>query len=143
MVQDYYPLTVPFGSNLPLAFPTANFTYTPIEPLADQVVVFNASTSTCVKGTIIHYNWDFGDGETGTGQTVSHVYSADGNYNVSLTAISSTFIPYTKNQAIYVARAWAFWTIVAAAASVTVVIAIALVVLVVRRSKRKKRTRKN
>src|SRR4030042_3732340 len=43
MVQDYYPLTVPFGSNLPLAFPTADFTYATIEPLAGQAVVFNAS----------------------------------------------------------------------------------------------------
>lgn len=31
------------------------------------------------------YEWDFGDGSTGTGQTVSHTYSASGTYTVKLT----------------------------------------------------------
>lgn len=100
--QDHYPLTIPFGSNLPFAYPTARFTYAPIEPVAGRPVGFNASTSACLNGTIIHYNWDFGDGEIGTGQTVSHIYAAYGNYNVSLTEISSTLIPDIENESIYV-----------------------------------------
>jgi plastocyanin len=31
------------------------------------------------------YEWDFGDGATGTGQTASHAYSASGTYTVKLT----------------------------------------------------------
>src|SRR5215467_1913540 len=33
-----------------------------------------------------NYVWDFGDGSTGTGSTVSHMYQAGGPYTVSLTA---------------------------------------------------------
>lgn len=33
----------------------------------------------------IVYEWDFGDGTTGKGQTVSHAYSASGTYTVKLT----------------------------------------------------------
>jgi plastocyanin len=33
----------------------------------------------------IVYEWDFGDGTTGTGQTASHAYSAAGTYTVKLT----------------------------------------------------------
>ncbi|MCL6642911.1 MAG: PKD domain-containing protein, partial [Candidatus Bipolaricaulota bacterium] len=33
----------------------------------------------------IVYEWDFGDGATGTGQTASHAYSASGTYTVKLT----------------------------------------------------------
>lgn len=100
--QDGYPLTIPFGRNAPFAYPTARFTYGATGPVAGQQVSFNASTSTCINGTIIRYDWDFGDGENGSGQTVSHVYSTFGNYCAVLTAISSTFIPDTENQSIYV-----------------------------------------
>jgi plastocyanin len=33
----------------------------------------------------IVYEWDFGDGTTGTGQSVSHTYSASGSYTAKLT----------------------------------------------------------
>lgn len=103
--QDHYPLTTPFGSNLPLAYCTADFTYAPIEPIASEPMGFDASTSICSNGTIIRYSWDFGDGEISAGQTVSHIYRVYGNYNVSLTTVSSTFISDNKNQSIYVRQA--------------------------------------
>lgn len=31
------------------------------------------------------YNWDFGDGNTGTGVTPTHIYTASGIYNITLT----------------------------------------------------------
>ena len=36
-------------------------------------------------GDIVEYRWDFGDGTTGTGAVVQHVYSAPGTYTVRLT----------------------------------------------------------
>ena len=130
MGQDHYPFTTPFGSNLPLAYPAARFTYAPLPPVAGQPVVFNASTTTCTNGTIIRYDWDFGDGENGTGQTVSHTYSTFGNYNVTLTAMSNTRIPDTENQATYVRRPplplWETWTLVAAGITTIVVASIAI-----------------
>ncbi len=36
------------------------------------------------------YSWDFGDGELGTGVSVSHPYSAAGTYTVTLTVADAT-----------------------------------------------------
>jgi gliding motility-associated-like protein len=35
-------------------------------------------------GTIVNFAWDFGDGQTGTGQSVTHLYSNAGLYTVKL-----------------------------------------------------------
>lgn len=50
-------------------------------PLA---VAFNANSST---GNILSYDWTFGDGETGVGSTINHVFSPAGSYNVTLKII--------------------------------------------------------
>ena len=45
---------------------------------------FDAGASSDDNG-IAAYSWNFGDGSSGNGAAVTHVYSADGSYNVSLT----------------------------------------------------------
>jgi len=40
------------------------------------VVTFNAVDSTDPDGTIVSYAWDFGDGDTDTGETVQHTFVA-------------------------------------------------------------------
>ena len=40
--------------------------------------------STAGSGSVASWNWDFGDGESSTAQNPSHVYSAGGNFNVTL-----------------------------------------------------------
>jgi chitodextrinase len=45
---------------------------------------FNGTSSTDDKG-ISSYSWNFGDGTTGTGSTVTHRYGASGSRNVTLT----------------------------------------------------------
>jgi len=52
--------------------------------VAPLTVNFNSTTSGAVA-----YNWDFGDGNTGTGQSVTHTYSQDGNFIVTLTVENS------------------------------------------------------
>jgi chitodextrinase len=37
------------------------------------------------SGNLTFYTWDFGDGSTGSGATVSHTYGAIGTYTVTLT----------------------------------------------------------
>src|SRR3989344_5427306 len=48
-------------------------------------VNFDASGSYDPDGTIVSYAWDFGDGNFGNGVTVSHSYTTDGAYTVTLT----------------------------------------------------------
>ncbi len=71
--------------------PTAQFSYSPKSKLNDKYVVgasewitFDASKSTD-DGTIVSYNWNFGDDTVGTGKIVKHRYIWPGTYNVVLT----------------------------------------------------------
>ena len=70
--------------------PTAQFSFVPESPLAFTDVRFDASASTAGLGAIItSYQWDFGDGSTGTGVTATHRYSATGPFVVKLTVTDS------------------------------------------------------
>ena len=61
--------------------PTASFTF----ECNDLTCDFDGSDSFDSDGTIVRYDWDFGDGNTGSGATVSHTYAAKGAYSVILT----------------------------------------------------------
>jgi hypothetical protein len=49
-----------------------------------ESVTLDASGSTDNIG-IVSYEWDFGDGTTGIGKTVNHIYEKPGTYKVTLT----------------------------------------------------------
>ncbi|MFI8413673.1 PKD domain-containing protein [Paeniglutamicibacter gangotriensis] len=61
--------------------PVAEFTL----DVEDLSIVADASQSVDPDGQITDHAWDFGDGETGTGETTDHTYAAGGNYDVTLT----------------------------------------------------------
>jgi PKD repeat protein len=65
--------------------PQASFTFTPGNPVTGQSVSFDASASTDPDGQITSYSWDFGDGSSGSGESVTHSYQASGSYTVNLT----------------------------------------------------------
>ena len=48
-------------------------------------ISFDASNSFDLDGNIIDYNWTFGDGTTGAGETIQHSYLTNGQYNIKLT----------------------------------------------------------
>jgi hypothetical protein len=50
-----------------------------------KVVVFNASESNDADSMISDYAWDFGDGDTDTGDVVSHIFADPGDFGVQLT----------------------------------------------------------
>jgi vibriolysin len=64
------------AENIP---PVAAFTYS----VNGKTVEF-VSSSTDSDGHIVSYQWDFGDGSSQTGETVSHTYSDAGSYSVML-----------------------------------------------------------
>ncbi len=45
----------------------------------------NFSANVLSASNIQSYNWDFGDGQTGSGKDVSHLYNTAGTFNVSVT----------------------------------------------------------
>ena len=61
--------------------PDADFTWSPERPLEDQEVVFDADRS---SGDIKEYRWDFDDGSTGRGESVTHEFDSSGFYRVNL-----------------------------------------------------------
>ena len=58
-------------------WPSADFTYSPSSPQKGERVYFNGSLSTDSDGTISSWQWDFEDGHTAEGKTVSHIYNWD------------------------------------------------------------------
>lgn len=69
-------------------YTNAYFTFNPANPPANSTVTFDASLSNS-SGTILSYNWSFGDGVNGTGVRPSHVYSKNGDYTVILKVTST------------------------------------------------------
>lgn len=68
-------------SDAVLPGPNAEFTFQ-ADSTNPLQVHFDASLS---LGEGLTYQWDFGDGQSGTGQAPSHTYSAAGTYQVTLT----------------------------------------------------------
>jgi PKD repeat protein len=68
------------------AVPEADFVVSPTNPTPNETVRFNASTTMPSPGrTIVRYDWDFGNGERGTGQTITTTYPELRSYTVVLT----------------------------------------------------------
>lgn len=69
----------------PNAPPVAAFTADQDRGTAPLTVSFDASASTDPDGSIASYMWSFGDGTTGSGADVEHVYQTPGLYTATLT----------------------------------------------------------
>jgi PKD repeat protein len=62
--------------------PTVTFTHPPIG-CPDSSIFFLLTTVDAVQ-----YNWDFGDGNTGTGANPTHIYTNSGTYTIRLNAVT-------------------------------------------------------
>jgi len=82
--------------------PVARFTATPVSGQAPLSVSFNGSASSASDGTITAFQWDFGDGTTGTGVLASHVYATAGAYTAKLTVTNNGGLFGNQSQAITV-----------------------------------------
>jgi large repetitive protein len=81
--------------------PVADFTADPEGSFfIPKTIDFDASASHDPDGSIVAYQWDFGDGDTGAGKTVSHEYTSYGTYNVILTVFDNTGAPASHIQEI-------------------------------------------
>ena len=84
--------TIVVPSNLQPAF-----TFAPADPGERQTVLFNGSLSTApANNPIVSYTWDFDDGGTASGRTVSHAFPSADTYIVTLT-VADAARPYSPD----------------------------------------------
>lgn len=69
--------------------PKASFTYSPSNPFVNEVITFDASSSTPNGGNIISYKWNFSDGSVDEGIIVTYAYITTGTYTVTLNVTNS------------------------------------------------------
>jgi PKD repeat protein len=69
--------------------PFANFTWYPLVPKVGETVTFDSSPSIPSGWPITEYKWDFGDGQTATGQIVTHTFTNPIIYTVALNITDS------------------------------------------------------
>ncbi len=67
--------------------PTAQIAGPDAVPVGEPITL-DASASTSPLAPIASWQWDFGDGTTGEGETVTHTYAGPGRYRVSLRIVS-------------------------------------------------------
>jgi len=66
------------------------FTTDALDGFAPLRVAFDATCASVTEGTIVGYEWDFGDGGTATGVKVAHTFLAIGDFKVRLTVTGSS-----------------------------------------------------
>jgi PKD repeat protein len=64
----------------------ASFTWMPPDPVTGEDVTFSGTAS---GSSPLQFQWDFGDGETGTGHEVVHAFTDPGGYTVTMTATNA------------------------------------------------------
>ncbi len=82
LIADWINSLTPATSAPPVAVISAS----PVNGVAPLSVNFDATASTDADDDTLTFNWDFGDGTTGQGSTIDHVYNSPGSYTASLTA---------------------------------------------------------
>lgn len=79
-----------------------DFAVSPQSPSTGDSVTFDASGSTDPDGSIVSYEWSFGDVSTSTGVNSTHSYSSSGEYTVTLTVTDDTGATDTKTETVVV-----------------------------------------
>jgi hypothetical protein len=104
---EYYILMyiIFVGADATETTPPGTFLPTPTPPVADfdittalLLATFDASPSEDPSGTIVTWDWVFGDGQTDTGEVSSITFATEGTYSVRLTVTSTTGLQSVSNQ---------------------------------------------
>jgi PKD repeat protein len=75
--------------------PVAN-TGGPYSGAVNVAITFNGSASSDPDGSVVGYQWNFGDGGSAAGATPVHAYVATGTYTVSLTVTDSDGLTHSS-----------------------------------------------
>jgi serine protease len=94
--------------------PTAAFSAAPTRGPAPLVVTLDAHASTASSGVLVDYAWDFGNGATGNGASLHHVYADPGTFTARLTVTDAHGATATAQRTIEVTPAAATGTVTGA-----------------------------
>lgn len=84
-LSDVASVTISAGIIIVNDPPIADISASTTSGNAPLAVTFDASGSSDPNGDALTYSWDFGDGTTGSGVSVSHTFDSEGDYDVVLT----------------------------------------------------------
>ena len=76
------PVFIAASSNQP---PVASFTVSPSSGTTGTPFTFDASASYDPDGSIVGYEWEYGDGSSGSGASSQHTYTSSDTYTIRLT----------------------------------------------------------
>jgi subtilisin family serine protease len=88
------------GGEPPQLPPVADFSFSCDD--ATLTCTFDASASFDPDGTVVAWDWNFGDGTTGSGEVVTHTYAAGGSFTVTLTVTDDSGATDTDTQRVTV-----------------------------------------
>lgn len=80
--------------------PVAALTASPTKATAPAEITFDGAASKDPDGSIVKYQWDFGDSVSGEGVKVSHNFAKAGGYNVKLTVTDNSGLVASQTIAI-------------------------------------------
>ena len=88
----------------PNTAPVATFTFAPSAPAAGQEVAFDASDSDDPDGTIVRYEWNWGDGdfESTTNPRIQKDFESSGAFSVRLTVVDNGGLRASTTQTVTV-----------------------------------------
>ena len=81
LIEDWINSLTPTTSSPPVA----SFSASTVNGPAPLSISFDASASTDADNDPLTYSWDFGDGNTGSGLTIGHVFTSSAEFIVTLT----------------------------------------------------------
>ena len=92
------------SAGTPEGNPQASVTASPQSGTAPLAVSFTSNASS-PNGAIQSYAWNFGDGQTGSGSSVQHTYTATGSFTTTLTVTDSAGLTASASTPISVTQA--------------------------------------
>jgi len=82
--------------------PSAYFTASKYVVPSNEYITFDATGSSDPDGQILHYIWDFGDGNEGAGENIRHSYSTKGEYTVRLTVRDDDYLEDVTTRVVHI-----------------------------------------
>lgn len=104
---NYLAATASYSLTISAAPPTTPVTSQSANSVTPGTTVTLSATSTDPQGATLTYAWDFGDGSTASGASVTHAFASEGNFSIRVTVTNSHGLSASSTAGLYVA--WLPW----------------------------------